>query len=57
MKTDEDAFSLFNGNGELCGFGIVAEANGCSGESESDIYLDVIGSFGDDSPKHNVRIQ
>jgi len=57
MKTDEDAFSLFNGNSELCGFGVVADENGCSGESESDIYLDVIGSFGDDSPKHHVRIQ
>lgn len=52
-KTEAGAFSLLDGNGELCGFGIVADENGCAGESETGVYLDVIGSDGDDSAKRS----
>lgn len=52
-------FVLEERDGEVCGYGSIPGTNrvrGCSGEDEAEVYLDVFGSDGEDSPVRIIRV-
>jgi len=59
-RTLEETFVLWAKNdNEVCGAGALPgdlKVEGCSGEKKAEVYLDPRGSAGQDSPKHDVRV-
>lgn len=60
-KTLEGQFVLYAKNDdEICGGGALpgdAKVEGCSDESEAEVYLQPIGSEGPESPRHTIRLE
>jgi hypothetical protein len=56
-RTMEGHFSLYKRQGQnnICGAGFPSDSDGCSGESEAEVYLQTVNRSGPTSPKSAVR--